>query len=115
MSTIPPTQDQTIPIPITWNELLQTPDRQLRRLLANRYRQATHTGRTLDTFITELATKGIRAEARRHQVNSMLDAECARIEATAQARYTQMAHDYTTRIQAGERATPTTHTLRAAA
>ena len=45
----------------------------------------------------------------------MLDAECARIEATAQARYTQMAHDYTTRIQAGERATPTTHTLRAAA
>lgn len=115
MNTAPPTQDQTIRIPITWNELLQTPDRKLRRLLADRARQATHTSHTLDTFTTELAAKGIRAEARRHQVNAMLDGECARIDAAAQARYVQMAHDFTARIQAGERVTPTTRTLRAAA
>jgi len=123
MTTTPPTQDQTIRIPITWNELLQTPDRQLRRTLGDRYRRAAQAHNDgppppateladLETTIRDLADwarrrrtatpteEGIRA---RQQLLTMLNAEETRLNETAQTHYAQMAADTTARIR-GEQA-----------
>lgn len=45
MST-PAPADLPIRVPITWSEILRTPDGRLRRLLAGRYRNAVHDIRT---------------------------------------------------------------------
>lgn len=107
--------DRPIRVDITWTELLRTPDRQLRRLLADRYRQAAHTETILTGALTEIETGGIIATARRHQVAAMLDAEVQRLEAAAAWQYEQMSTAYTARIQAGERVRPTLYVEEAAA
>jgi len=96
--------DRPVRIDITWTELLRTPDRQLRRLLADRYRHAAQVERLIGTVLAEIENGDAPAHARRAQLNAMLDAEQARLNAVAQWRYEQMARAYTTRIRETSRA-----------
>ncbi|WP_127572750.1 hypothetical protein [Georgenia faecalis] len=93
--------DRPVSIEITWTELLRTPDRALRRLLAGRYRRSTDTARVIDHLLADVTTS-----ARRHQLDAMLDAEIQRLEADALWRYEHMASAYGARIRAGERPRP---------
>src|SRR5690606_41396229 len=64
--------DRPVRIDITWTELLRTPDRQLRRLLAARYRHAAQVERLTETVLAEIENGDAPPPARRAQRNPTL-------------------------------------------
>ena len=115
--------DLPVHVAITWHEILRTPDRRLRRLLAERYRTAppataapepapTRTDpptsvevRELDHEISALAAwariqRKPGDEDVRSELNRLINEECARLEAAAQARYQALADEREQRMGA---------------
>jgi hypothetical protein len=98
---LPPNHDAQHPVavPVTWAELLRTSDRALRRMLVERYRDALNVDQLTRSVLSDRGVVTAMAEARRHQLQAMLDVEQQRLQLAAEARYAQMARDYSQRIR----------------